>query len=190
MIYGNSWLDIVNRALVKTGNQHIDSLKGNTPNIVLVNTLLPSAIDNVISLYPWRCCIKRFILAPITVNPEFEYKYSYPLPNDFVMLMSVFAKENKWVREGKTILTNSDECKIIYVSLPDNPNTLTPDVKELISLRLAYNLVQSTTSNTGLMQLLMQEFASALKLAMSDETSGEEDITTVNSIYNSWNDYR
>ena len=176
MIYSNNWLGIANRALVKTGNQQIESFTGGTDNVNYINTCLPGAVEAVAGIYPWKSLSARRALAPSLQTPEFGYTYQYPLPEDFARLNSVDVGIYKWEREGKAILTDSTFCNITYVRLPAEPDEMSPALKELITIRLAYSIVQTTTSNTTLMNQLAQEFNTALALAENEENQAEEDV--------------
>ena len=175
MVYSNNWLGIANRALVKTGNQQIESFTGGTDNVNYINTCLPGAVESVAGIFPWKSLATRRALAPSAEMPEFGYIYQYPLPEDFARLNSVDTGEYKWECEGKMILTDSTYCNITYGRLPKDPDEISPALKELITIRLAYSIVQITTSNNTLMTQLGNEFNSALVLAETNESQGEED---------------
>lgn len=176
MTYSNNWLGIANRALVKTGNQQIESFSGGTDNVNYINTCLPGAVEAVAGIYPWKSLATRRALAPSAHAPEFGYQYEYPLPEDFARLNSVDTGVHGWVREGKAILTDSPSCNITYVRLPKDPDEIAPALKELITIRLAYAIVQITTSNSTLMSQLGSEFNAALVLAENEEHQAEEDV--------------
>lgn len=177
MTYSNNWLGIANRALVKTGNQQIESFTGGTSNVNYINTCLPEAVEAVAGIFPWRSLTTRRSLAPSADMPEFEFIYKYPLPEDFARLDSVDCGDLKWVREGHAILTSSVYCNITYGRLPAEPDEISPALRELITLRLAYAIVQITTSNGSLMTQLANEFNSALVMAENEESQGETDTT-------------
>lgn len=177
MTYSKNWLTIANRALVKTGNQQIESFSGGTDNVNFINTLLPEAVESVAGMFPWKSLTKRKALAPSADKPEFGYEYQFPLPNDLARLNSVDT-ESKWEREAGVILTDSPYCRITYVKSPVEPDEIAPFIRELITIRLAYNIVQTTTSNTTLMSLLLSEFNTAFALAEIEENQGETDNKT------------
>lgn len=176
MTYSNNWLTIANRALVKTGNQQIESFQGGTDNVNYINTLLPEAVESVAGLFPWRSLTRRKALAPLAEKPEFGFAYKFALPVDFARLNSVDTSSS-WVREGSEILTDSEYCNIVYVATPKEPSDISPLLRELITSRLAYNIVQTTTSNTTLLNQLGQEFNANLALAEKEDAQGEPDIT-------------
>lgn len=177
MTYSSDWLSIANRALLKTGNQQIESFNAGSENVNFIKTLLPEAVESVLALYPWKSLTRRVELSPSTITPAWGYRYQYPLPNDIARLNSVDTA-SKWEREAGMILTDSAYCKVTYVEMPENATDIAPSVKELIVLRLAYNLVQVSTSNTTLMNLLLSEFSSMLTLAETEEHQGEPDNKT------------
>lgn len=175
MTYSNNWLGIANRALVKTGNQQIESLAGGTDNVKYINTLLPSVVEDIAGIFPWRCLTTRRALAPSAQAPEFGYIFQYPLPEDFARLNTVDVGDYTWEREGRSIVTDSDFCNITYVKLPADPDELSPVIKGLMTIRLAYDIVQTTTSNATLMQQLASEFNAALASAQREEAQAETD---------------
>lgn len=177
MIYSRNWLDIANRALVKTGNQQIENFTDGADNVNYINALLPEAVESVAALYPWRCMTHRISLAPSVDVPEFGFTHAFPLPTDFARIVEVDTGNAEWKREAGKIVTNSEYCNLVYLKLPDEPLDLIPSVRELITIRLAYNIVQTTTSNSTLLSQLNNEFQSALLLAEREDTQGEEDIT-------------
>ena len=175
MIYSNNWLGIANRALVKTGNQQIESLSGGTDNVKYINTLLPNVVEDIAGIFPWKSMTTRRALAPSAESPEFGYVFKYPLPENFARLNSVDTGEYPWEREGKAIVTDSEYCNITYVKLPEEPEELSPIIKGLITIKLAYSIVQTTTSNATLMQQLANEFNTALAIAETQENQGMVD---------------
>lgn len=187
MTYQKDWLTIVNRALSRVGQDQLTSLEEGTATANLANAQLRGAIQDVAGLYPWRCMTKRKELAPDTTAPAFGYDYSYPLPPNFARLIKVFTEnDEKWVREAGAILTDSEKLYIIYIELPDSTDNLIPSIQQLITIRMAYNIVVSTTTNTTLANILGNEYASALINAKMDDPAGEEDITE----FNGWVDRR
>ncbi len=176
MTYSRNWLDIANRALVKTGNQQIENFTEGTDNVNYINALLPEAVESIAALFDWRCMTKRQALAPSVDTPEFGFAYAYPLPTDFARIVEVDTGGAEWRREAGLILTDSDHCNLVYLKLPDEPTDLIPSVRELITIRLAYNIVQTTTSNATLMAQLDKEFQNALILAEREDTQGEPDL--------------
>ena len=187
MTYSKNWLDLANRALVKTGNQQIESFTDGAENSQYINTLLPEAVENVASMFPWRCLTQRLALAPSDTAPAFGFDYAYPLPADLACLIEVIVDTAcSWKREAGNIVTDSTFCNVIYLKLPAEPTDLTPILRELVVLRLAYNIVQTTTSNTTLMTQLGNEFTSALTLAERADTQAEEDTQE----WEGWNNYR
>src|SRR5688500_18412498 len=78
--------DIANRALQKLGAQRIASIGEATKNAKVCKTCLEPVRDRLLRERRWRFAIKRAQLAAEEPDPEFGRSYSYPLPNDYILM--------------------------------------------------------------------------------------------------------
>lgn len=171
LAYSREWLTIANRALNLVGETAIQDFTGSgepTQNIV---TQLPSAVQQVLSYYPFRCARKRSTLAPVLDTPVFEFKYAYQLPTDFVSLVKVSGVE-EYQLEGDTILSDDVELQIVYAAVPATPKALTPLIQEAITLLLAYKIAKISTMNEGLANRLFQEYQLIVAEAKKNDDQG------------------
>jgi len=80
------------------------------------------------------------------ITPDFEWTHQYHLPNDFLRLKSIYEDDgtdevdNRWIREGKRILTNYDTCNIRYIKEVTDPDDFDPLFVEVLILRTALKL--------------------------------------------------
>jgi len=80
------------------------------------------------------------------ITPDFEWTHQYHLPNDFLRLKDIYEDDgtdqvdNRWVREGKRILTNYDTCNIRYIKKITDPDDFDPLFTEVLILRTALKL--------------------------------------------------
>jgi len=80
------------------------------------------------------------------ITPDFEWTHQYHLPNDFIRLKDIYEDDgidevdNRWVREGKRILTNYDTCNIRYIKEVTDPDDFDPLFTEVLILRTALKL--------------------------------------------------
>lgn len=187
MKYQKDWLPIANRALLKVGNTRLLSLDEGSDTASLVNDLLRGSVEEIAGLYPWRSMMKRRELSVAQTAPEYGFDYQYSLPENLARVVKVTTlNDEEWKIEGSVILTDSKKVYLEYVDLPETPASLTPELRQLIVLRLAWNINNTLTTNTTLGNLLLNEFNVALNLAKNNDPAGEEDITE----FTSWNDKR
>ncbi len=80
------------------------------------------------------------------MTPDFEWTHQYHLPNDFLRLRDIYEDDgidevdNRWVREGKRILTNYDTCNVRYIKEVTDPDDFDPLFTEVLILRTALKL--------------------------------------------------
>lgn len=171
LTYDKEWLTIANRALNLIGEPAIQDFTGSgepTQNVVIQ---LPSAVEQVLSYHPFRCARKRTSLAPVLDSPVYEYIYAYQLPVDFVRLVSVYECED-YSLEGDKILANKDEMYICYIAEPATPDSLTPVLREAVTVLLAYKIAKIATMNEALIQRLYQEYQILITSAKKDDQAG------------------
>jgi hypothetical protein len=89
------------------------------------------------------------------VEPNHEWTKKYPLPSDFIRLISVFEeddvdwKDDRFVREGDFLLTNYTTANIQYVQYISDPNDFEDLFKELLILRLAVVLINPLAGSSS-----------------------------------------
>jgi hypothetical protein len=176
------WVTIANRSLLRIGFKAISALDDGSTGADYCTQLLPQAIDTVMSVYPWRDCLKRAQLAPLATSPVFGYDYQFVLPTDFARLKSVSAVDDdgddcEWSMEGDKILSDATSVSVLYTALPATPDSLSPSTRDLFVLQLAYLLSIPMIKNDTISNRLLQEYQQALSLAINQDnvTHYEED---------------
>ena len=164
VLYGNSWVEIANRALGRLGKNRIDSLVSGDDASQYVNTFLGEAVEAVLSARSWSFA-KRVELARRVDAPAFGYLYAYALPSDLVNLVSIDT-DMEYQPEGDSILTDAEAVYLVYVARPTDPGLLPGYIKKAISTHLAALLATPLTSSEGLSALIRQEAALALEEAV------------------------
>lgn len=179
------WVTIANRALLRIGFEAIASLDDGSTAANYCTQLLPQAIDTVMSVYPWRDCLKRAQLAPLAQAPSFGFDYQFVLPQDFARLKSVAAldddgQECEWSMEGDKVLSDATSVSILYTSLPGSPDSLSPATRDLFVRQLAYLVSIPLIKNDTISNRLLQEYQQALSLAINqDNVSHYEEDTAI-----------
>lgn len=164
--YGNSWVEIANRALARLSKGRIDSLTtGGGEMAQYCNTFLGEAIEAILSAHPWSIAT-RVQLARDAAAPAFGFLYSYPLPVDTVNTIKVETDGSLYKPEGSAVLTDSEYVYIVYVKRPDDPGVLPGYLKRAITTQLAFLLSSPLTSSQQLASRIAQEAAVALEDAV------------------------
>ena len=81
--------DIVNRALLRLGQETVIDLTEDNERARAANALYNSVRDTLLSTYRWNFATKRAILEACELTPAFGFKYQYDLPSDFLRLISL-----------------------------------------------------------------------------------------------------
>ena len=167
-------VDIYNRALDRIGvSEAVRSEGDDTQERIICEREYPAARDAVLSLFPWACARKRATLATVEEPPEFGFERAFQLPPDFVTLVEVDGSPRRdgFVLEGDRLLSNAEECRIIYISNSVGAHELSPHVAELLSLELARRIVPGLSSRgVNVSGSLLQEcWASEYPRAMAAE---------------------
>lgn len=166
--YASTWVQICNRALGRLGTTTISSLAStgeNDQNVKYCNLFLGDAIEDVLGQYDWNCCTKRSVLARLSAAPTFGFLYQYPLPVNFLRLVSINVGVESYKIENSHILTDSDTVELVYIERPTDPNALPPLVRKAISAALAFLLSTPLTSSEALSSRIIAEYSDALSKA-------------------------
>ena len=137
--------DIVNRALLKLGQETVIDLTEDNERARAANALYNSVRDTLLSTYRWNFATKRVELEACELTPAFGYKYQYDLPSDFLRLISLPDAPNNacdnYEIEQQHILTDyKSPLKIIYTARVTRANLFPPYFIEALSCRLAFEM--------------------------------------------------
>lgn len=165
--YDIHWLDIANRALALIGVESLTSFTDGTTAQRIATQLLPAAVSDVYSQHPWKCTRKRVQLAP-SADLEPTGEYMYPYPQDFARLEQVACIE-PWTAEKSGIVTSAEEVSIIYSQLPSLADDMPPVLANLVTLKLAALMTLPLTSNSTLLESLMDQYNVAYSMAYRND---------------------
>lgn len=190
-----SEVDICNRAIQKAGGQPITSLADASSSARACSRAYEFIRDAELRLNNWNFAVKRASLAASATAPSWGYDKQYPLPSDFLRLISIryhygvteaigsfgmnqvdFAIESG-ADDVTSILTNEGSpIYIRYVSKVTNTGLYDPLFVEALAARLAIELVEELTDSNSKKQSLREEYKEIIRQARySDaiETAGE-----------------
>lgn len=168
-----SVVEICNSALNQLGASTILSLTENSKNGRLCNSRYETVKDAVLRSHPWNAAIKRQILAADTATPAWGFSRQYTLPADCLRVLQIESHTSNYKVEGRKILTNDDNVRVIYVSRITDPNEMDVLLRETISAALAADIAYAVTSSNPVAQQMYQLYQEKLKDArFVDSTEG------------------
>lgn len=127
----------------------------------------PKLRDALLQMHHWNFAKKRKQLTA-TDTPAYEFDYAYALEDDWVRTIAVHHDTEGFGRilyrmEGRTVVTNTNECWMTYIRKVLDPQTMTADFRELLAVMLAREfaipLADSLTLHDMMDELFRTEFA-------------------------------
>jgi len=185
----NSEVEVVNSALIKIGEQTINSLNDDRQQAVIAKSQYPLKRDELLRRYRWNFAVKRATLAPLADDPPFGFSKQFQLPDDALQIIGLYdanqpdrnytSGNDQWKVEGTKILANLDSLAIFYIKKVTNPIEFDSIFSETLSWLLASDLAFNLTASADLVQLMNQGFREELRRArMSDAVEGTPEVLT------------
>lgn len=174
----DSEVDICNLALIRLGANVISSLDESSDVARMCSHLWPSVRDDVLSLHPWNCAVKRASLARLSSTPETEFSYMYQLPTDFLRLLDIDGVDWEDFRvetyEGnKVILCDVTTCVIRYIFRNEAVVTYDPGLVDVLAARMEAELAFGVTRSASRAQLAWQLYERKKLVAQSVDAQQE-----------------
>jgi hypothetical protein len=168
-----SIVGICNGALNQLGATTILSLNEDSKNARLCNTRFPEVRDAVFRSHPWNCLQKRIEISSSTTVPAWGFSYQYDLPGDCLRLLRILEYDSDHKVEGRSILSNSETMKILYISRVTDPNQYDELLRETLSSALGADIAYAITSNNTTSQNMITSYQEKLRDArFVDSTEG------------------
>jgi hypothetical protein len=171
-----SVVEICNSALNQLGASTILSLTENSKNGRLCNARYETVKDSVLRAHPWNAAIKRQALAADTATPAWGFAKQYTLPSDCLRVLTIQNYQSNYKIEGRKILTNDDNVKLVYVARITDPNEMDVLLRETISAALASDIAYAVTANATLQQRMAEKYQ--LKLSEARHADASEGYNT------------
>jgi hypothetical protein len=168
-----SIVGICNGALNQLGATTILSLNEDSKNARLCNTRYSEVRDAVFRSHPWNCLQKRIEISSSTTVPAWGFSYQYDLPGDCLRLLRILEYDSDHKVEGRSILSNSETMKILYISRVTDPNQYDELLRETLSSALGADIAYAITSNNTTSQNMITSYQEKLRDArFVDSTEG------------------
>lgn len=167
-----SAVSISNAALIHLGQDNITSLTDGTERAVLINQRYDEVCSRLLYNHPWRFAVSRTNLAADAARPEYEWTYSYQVPNDCLRILRIGVdQEIKWTREGEKILCDVEGPIFVqFIRRIINPNEFSAAFVELFAAELAIALCIKLTNNPRLIREVLEPMST--KLLFEARSSG------------------
>ena len=156
-------VSICNEALSLIGAKSILSFDDNNENARRCASIYDTTRRALLRMHPWSFAKKRTQLAPVSTHPTFGYHNSFPLPYDFVRVIS--AGVENYEIEGRHILANTDLINLQYVSDQDNEELWDSLFAECMVLYLVHKLAKPITGSQAESDSAWQKLNNMLKQA-------------------------
>lgn len=174
-------ISICNRALDLVKGERITAFDGSSEAARLCERNWDAARRLVFEEHNWNVCIKRVVLAPLSMAPAFEFASQYQLPSDCVRVLKMYGNENDTYQiEGRYLLTDVNPVNLVYVADVTDPLLYTPMLKDVIAHKLASDIAFSMTGSAAFARELDDRYQRLLSEARSiDASQGETGLPYV-----------
>lgn len=180
-------IQICARALLSIGCEPIASFDDGTAEADVAAMLYPGVRDALLSSYPWSFATGQRALAAAAAEPVADFRYAFPLPDDFLRALSVGSADAARGRgvsyriHQRRIHTDAAAVVLTYVFRPDE-RTFPPFFDQALVSRLAAEFCLPLTENTARAELQAKladaEFRRAKSIDAQQQTPNRfEDFT-------------
>ena len=177
--------DIVNIGLRRCGATRISNLSSDTSKeAVMARDVYDEARRDILNLHNWNFAIKRDQLTASATEPEFGWDYAYPLPADFIRMVSAHPIDDDTASieyrlehqdgDDRVILTDSNQIYIRYVFDQEDANIMSAAFRDVLAWRLAREFAAGLSKSTSAAELADAAYRRALSRAKSID--GVEDF--------------
>lgn len=180
--------DLLNDALGQIGAAAITAIDDGSINAVHCSVFYPPLRRALLRSHFWNFAEARTSLVASATTPAFEFAFAYPLPSDYLRLKTYnganldtsTVNELFWIQqmfkiEGREILTNDGEVKIIYIRDVLDPNVWDTLFYQAMAAWLASKLATAITKDAKLSSMLLSS-ASNVMMPQALAVDGQEGV--------------
>lgn len=175
---------VCNIALRRIGAKALGQLDTDTGKESRVaREIYDEARQDCLSLHHWNFAVKRASLTASSTSPTFGWDYAYPLPDDFIRLISVHPIDDDdstieyrleyQESDDRVLLTNSTTVYIRYVFDHQDVNAMSHAFRDLLAFRLARDFASALAKTVSAAEF--SDIAFRRKLARAKAIDGIED---------------
>ena len=173
-----SQTDLLNDALGQIGASPIVAIDDGTVAANWCATFYPALRRSMLRMSHWRFAETRAALAQDAATPAFEFQFSYALAANMIKLVEYNSVQliinspdvllvpnvvflapyvGYFKIEGRHLLTNDAEVKIVYIADVTDPNIWDPLFYQVLATWLASKLAKAITKDSKKAATLIQE---------------------------------
>jgi len=190
---------VCNQALGRIGAKRINNYEDDTDtdtNAIQCRLHFVPTRDALLRSNWWRFARARATLSAEVAAPDFEYAYSYPLPADFLRMISVYEDNNTgkdisrytYYLEGKKLLSDENAMEIRYIKKVTDASMFDPLFVEVFVLKLAMKLIMPLSGDKTMRRELWEELQALTATVRALDK--QEQNTLGRGDRNLWNDAR
>lgn len=171
-----SAVSICSNALLRLGDNSINSLDEDTKSAKLAANLWPTVRDDVLRGHPWNCAKARVILAPDATSPAFGYSARFLLPGDYLRVLGngdYDSDEFEYEIEGRFILCDASVLKLRYICRNESVASWDAMLVSVMEKAMQAAMCYAITKSTSKEQTDQQAFLFAIKQARA--VDGQEE---------------
>lgn len=183
--------DCLNDALAQIGAVAITAIDDGSVNANYCQRLYPALRQSLLRSHHWNFALTRIALAQNAIAPVFEFAFAYTLPADCLKVkeyngasvdtsnLSLYelAAAGRFAIEGRTLLSNDGQVKIVYVRDVTDPNQWDALFYQVVATWLAGKLAHAITKDHAKGTELIRG-AIGLLLPMATAVDGQEGTVT------------
>lgn len=172
--------DILNNALILIGEQTVlapDSTTKQGRRFIQVYGFLR---DSLLRAHSWNFAIRRASIAALNSTPAWGYQYEYQLPGDCLTLLQVnnyatnviagyynqLDSSPYKIESGKILTDFPAPLPIRYIRRVDQSSEFDSSFSEMLSIKVAMQLVEDLINNTALIDRLSSMYKDAKLMAL------------------------
>lgn len=169
----NSSTDICNLALDLLSAGTVTDIENPTdPTEALLNRWYDQARRKLLREHPWNFATKRIVLAASSTDPVFGYASAYPVPADFIRLLSIsvpliqdrdtilqsseYQFENNLILITNNYTSSSSSLNLIYIYDNKTVSTYDPMFIDLLTYDIALSVAYKVTENNTNIQRIAE----------------------------------
>lgn len=170
-----SEVSIINRALIKLGEQTILLRTDNLAQARTMNAIFEDTRDAELRANRWKFSIKRTQLSALVEAPDWGYTQQYPLPSDYLALVRVndiyvvpgTKSQAPWSVESGKILTDlTAPLKVSYVSRVTDAGLFDALFVDVLACRLAMEACEARTQSDTKFKRMQDMYRQSLSIAV------------------------
>lgn len=159
-------VSICSNALIKLGDRAITSLLDGSTRANICNRFYDKCLEAVLRAHNWNFGTARQTLASLATTPAYGFAYEFQLPSDCLFVLDTdLDKNEKWVIEGRKILSDSSSISIRYIQKVTDEAQLDPLFVEMLEAKLAYEMAIPITGQVSIRDRMEAEYEAKKKEA-------------------------